>query len=304
MTKHLAAAVGSVLLTAVPPRPGIAETTIAPVVQETGHPAGVGVIRIALDPQDHGIGRSAAAAMTAQAGGRAPPERPPAAQGSPRVTFEPSGGDFLITVQMEGASRATLRQDGREVLVSFPHPLPDFNAQTLQDQAVGLLEGVNVGFDTLLLRLTPGVTVTRMDEAGGLRLVVQPEAGAAGAAAPPGEPITRGEQGRRTTPAPARRPAAGPERTGLRRPPTVRRPDPGDAGEPGADERARRPRTGQRALAPGAGAVSKGAGARSGKPVRRGRHCSDRSYARRRVCEPISSTARRMAARGPGFRSR
>ena len=92
------------------------------------------------------------------------------------MTFEPSGGDFLITVQMEGASRATLRQDGREVLVSFPHPLPDFNAQTLQDQAVGLLEGVNVGFDTLLLRLTPGVTVTRMDEAGGLRLVVQPEA--------------------------------------------------------------------------------------------------------------------------------
>jgi hypothetical protein len=189
MTKHLAAAVGSVLLTAAPPRPGIAEITIAPVVQDVGNPAGVGVVRIALDPQDHGIGRSAVAATTVPVAAGAPGTSA-RAQGTPRLTYEPSGGDFLITIQMEGASRATLRQDGREVLVSFPRPLPDFNAQTLQDQAVGLLEGVNVGFDTLLLRLTPGVTVTRIDEAGGLRLVVQPEAGASGTATPTGEPIT------------------------------------------------------------------------------------------------------------------
>ena len=92
---------------------------------------------------------------------------------------------------MEGASRATLRQDGREVLVSFPHPLPNFDAQALQDQAAGLLEGVSVGYDTLLLRLPPGVSVARMDEDGGLHLALQPNPGAAGAATRPVSPSRR-----------------------------------------------------------------------------------------------------------------
>ena len=66
MTKHLAAAVGSVLLTAVPPRPGIAETAIAPAVQEAGQSGRSRCRQDRTRPQDHGIGRSAAAAMTAQ----------------------------------------------------------------------------------------------------------------------------------------------------------------------------------------------------------------------------------------------
>jgi hypothetical protein len=110
------------------------------------------------------------------------------------VTFEAADGGFVITVLMEGASKATLRQDGREVLVSFSHPLPNFDAQALQDQAVGLLEGVSVGYDTLLLRLTPGVSVARMDEAGGLQLALQSTPGAARAATPPGQPVTEADK--------------------------------------------------------------------------------------------------------------
>lgn len=208
MTKRLAVAFGSVLLTSLHAKPGVAQaatvaaageaanatamelrkgpiqgdgpaprTRLAAIAPGTIAPGtiapGADTVRIALDPQTGTTARG---------------------QGSPRVTFEASGGDFLINVVMEGASKATLRQDGREVLVSFPHPLPDFNAQALQDQAVGLLEGVNVGFDTLLLRLTPGVAVTRTDEAGNLRLVVQPASGAAGGEPQPGQPVTEADK--------------------------------------------------------------------------------------------------------------
>jgi hypothetical protein len=198
MTQRVVLATGLAVLASLHARPGSADTAPVPAVRKGVTPAkvearanaaGVDVIRIALGPLNDGSGAIAAATAPATPDASGMRAR---GQGQPRVTFEAAGGDFLINVLMEGASKATLRQDGREVLVTFPHPLPNFNAQALQDQAVGLLEGVSVGYDTLLLRLTPGVSVARMDEESGLRLALQPNAGAAGAA--PGQPVTEADK--------------------------------------------------------------------------------------------------------------
>ena len=90
-----------------------------------------------------------------------------------RVTFGPTEQGFLLTIDMPGASGARLRRDGREVLLSFPRALPQFDASALQRRAEGLLAGVSVGFDTLLLHLEPGVAATRVDSGGSLRLLLQ-----------------------------------------------------------------------------------------------------------------------------------
>jgi hypothetical protein len=202
MTQRLVLATGLAVLAPMHTRADSVDTTPAPAtavrkgvapaaVESAGNAAGVGVIKIALEPRDDRSGAVAAATAPAAPEASGTPAR---GQGKPRVTFEAADGGFVITVLMEGASKATLRQDGREVLVSFSHPLPNFDAQALQDQAVGLLEGVSVGYDTLLLRLTPGVSVARMDEAGGLQLALQSTPGAARAATPPGQPVTEADK--------------------------------------------------------------------------------------------------------------
>ena len=90
------------------------------------------------------------------------------------VTFERTGDGLLIAIQMAGAAATKLAQSGAEVLLSFPRALPSFNTQSLLDQAHGVLEGVSVGFDTLLLQLAPGIAVSRTDAPNSIRLALQP----------------------------------------------------------------------------------------------------------------------------------
>jgi hypothetical protein len=90
-----------------------------------------------------------------------------------QIAFGPTDGGYSITIQMPAASAATVESRGRELLLAFPHALPQFNAPALQESAAGLLEGVSVGFDTMLLLLAPGVTVHRADVDGSLRLLLQ-----------------------------------------------------------------------------------------------------------------------------------
>jgi hypothetical protein len=101
---------------------------------------------------------------------------------------------LLIIVPMQAAGQVTLTQDGREILVSFPHPLPEFNAQALQDESSGLLEAVSVGYDTLLLRVSPGVTVSKTAEQGDVRLTVQPTTGGTGSEVLPAEAATESDK--------------------------------------------------------------------------------------------------------------
>ena len=144
-------------------------------------------------------------------------------------SFAPRDGGLLIIVPMQAAGQVTLTQNGREILVSFPHPLPEFNAQALQDESSGLLEAVSVGYDTLLLRVSPGVTVSKTAEQGDVRLTVQPTTGGTGSEVLPAEAATEIRQGRRATPAHAGRPAHGADRPGLGSARPVRRLDPDDA---------------------------------------------------------------------------
>lgn len=141
-----------------------------------------GAIRIVLGQQELGAARGQLAAAT-----------PPAARGG-RVSFAPRDGGLLIIVPMQAAGQVTLTQDGREILVSFPHPLPEFNAQALQDESSGLLEAVSVGYDTLLLRVSPGVTVSKTAEQGDVRLTVQPTTGGTGSEVLPAEAATESDK--------------------------------------------------------------------------------------------------------------
>jgi hypothetical protein len=79
----------------------------------------------------------------------------------------------LIDIPMPRASGVMLRQQDREVLLSSPQALPPIDVRALQDCAANLIEAISVGYDTLLLSLAPGVTVTRTNVQGGLHLVLQ-----------------------------------------------------------------------------------------------------------------------------------
>ena len=145
----------------------------------TATPAGeAGGIRIALDGQQPNAARGGPAATTT------PSPR------IDRVSFASEDGGLLITVPMQAAGQVTLKQDDRDVLVSFPHPLPDFNAQALLDQATGLLEAVNVGYDTMLLRLAPGVAVSKTTEQGTVQFALHPTQAGVGGETQSAEAVT------------------------------------------------------------------------------------------------------------------
>ena len=83
------------------------------------------------------------------------------------------GGPGQVLIDWPGGSVATLRREGREVLLSSPRALPSIDGQALMDCAAGLLEGVSLGYDTLLLSLAPGVTLSQASAGTGLHLVLQ-----------------------------------------------------------------------------------------------------------------------------------
>jgi len=83
---------------------------------------------------------------------------------------QPADRQVLVDIPTRDAAEATLRREGHEALLSFPHALPPIDARALQECASGLLEGVSVGYDTLLLTLAPGATIARTDAERGLRL--------------------------------------------------------------------------------------------------------------------------------------
>ena len=144
MTPRKATAISFALLALLHVRPSSSQAEIGSSPGTAASAGEPGAIRIVLGKQDSSTARIDLAATT-----------PPASRSS-RVSFAPEDGGLLITVPMQVAGQVTLRQDDRDVLVSFPRPLPDFDAQALLDQAPKLLEAVNVGYDTLLLRLAPG----------------------------------------------------------------------------------------------------------------------------------------------------
>jgi hypothetical protein len=80
-----------------------------------------------------------------------------------------------IIILLPQTTKATLRWEGREALFIFSSALPPIDAQALKDCAAGLLQGVSVGYDSLLLSLIPSVTLTHTQSEVGLHLILQPD---------------------------------------------------------------------------------------------------------------------------------
>ena len=73
-------------------------------------------------------------------------------------------------ILLPGLADASSRQTGREVLLAVPGTMPPVDAAALAACADGLLQGVSLGYDTLLLTLAPGVTLATRSVAEGLQL--------------------------------------------------------------------------------------------------------------------------------------
>ncbi|MDO9711749.1 hypothetical protein [Paracraurococcus lichenis] len=95
-----------------------------------------------------------------------------------------------VTLLLPGTAGATLRQEGREALLAFPRALPPIDAPGLMARAAGLLDGVSLGYDTLLLTLAPEVTLTLEPGRDGLQLRLVRAPGTA-SASPTDEPAAR-----------------------------------------------------------------------------------------------------------------
>ncbi|MBV8399535.1 MAG: hypothetical protein JOZ17_12455 [Acetobacteraceae bacterium] len=195
MTSRLLTAVGVACLAAIASGPARAgdETAFAPEAADDAEgpladpfsgipPALQAISFVNSDDSRNEIDRDASAGEPlSEAAATGPETRVAAAVSSskpgrgsgPQVTFGRADGGFEVTVQMPGASEVSVRPNGRELLLTFPHALPQFDASAMQENAGGLIDGINVGFDTVLLMLAPGVSFERTDEAGRFRLALQ-----------------------------------------------------------------------------------------------------------------------------------
>ncbi len=97
---------------------------------------------------------------------------PARATRSATVSFGPAESGFAITIEAPGALRATIREEGQDLLISFPGPLPRLDAAALQEEAAGWVEAVNTGYDALLLQLAPGVVASRAGDGRRLRILL------------------------------------------------------------------------------------------------------------------------------------
>ncbi len=104
---------------------------------------------------------------------------PPAAEPQSLV-YEVALDSVLISIPHGASERNVLRQDGRDILISFATTVPAFDAPTLQARSAPWVEGVSVGYDSLLIRLAQGVKVTVTNGASGLVLKIEAMSGEAG----------------------------------------------------------------------------------------------------------------------------
>lgn len=110
----------------------------------------------------------------------------PAPDSAPReLRYEPAGDGFTITIRGAVGASAIVLQERRDLFVSFAKVAPAFDPLDLQRRAAAWLEGVSVGYDSLLLRLAPGVSVRIEAEDAILTLTLSLDAGAVTSAEAP-----------------------------------------------------------------------------------------------------------------------
>jgi tetratricopeptide (TPR) repeat protein len=75
------------------------------------------------------------------------------------VAYGPISGGFALTLTSVEGNEIELRREGLNLIVTFARAVPAFDAAALQTQTAGWLDGVSVGYDALMLRLSSGVDV-------------------------------------------------------------------------------------------------------------------------------------------------
>jgi hypothetical protein len=78
-----------------------------------------------------------------------------------QIVFQYTNNTLKISFPNAPTNPTTIRQDGRDLLLSFSVITPTFDASALQRSAKQWIEGVSVGYDSLLLRLTPKTRVVK-----------------------------------------------------------------------------------------------------------------------------------------------
>ncbi|WP_448189943.1 tetratricopeptide repeat protein [Azospirillum sp. sgz301742] len=73
-----------------------------------------------------------------------------------------------------GAVKAEHTQDGRELVLRFSRPIGDARVEAISERLTGWVDGVQYGYDSLLLVLAPEVTATVTDTRGGVRVAFAP----------------------------------------------------------------------------------------------------------------------------------
>ncbi len=83
----------------------------------------------------------------------------PSPDSSTSLVYETSDNKLIINVPSSPFKPTEVRQDGRDLLITFPIIAPTFDAFNLQSRAKRWIEGVSVGYDSVLLRLAPNTRV-------------------------------------------------------------------------------------------------------------------------------------------------
>lgn len=82
--------------------------------------------------------------------------------------------DLEIQVLSVRPQLVSIESDGREMLISFPDPMAETDSAALLRNGAGWLDGVEFGYDTLLLRLSRPADVAINRNGGDIRVVVTP----------------------------------------------------------------------------------------------------------------------------------
>jgi hypothetical protein len=82
-----------------------------------------------------------------------------------QVVYEIKDSTLVVNVPTSTTRPTSVQQDGADLLLSFKLPIQSIDAQTLLSRTTPFIIGVNAGYDSLLLRVAPGVRVSAANTA-------------------------------------------------------------------------------------------------------------------------------------------
>ncbi|PWC43140.1 tetratricopeptide repeat protein [Azospirillum sp. TSO22-1] len=107
-----------------------------------------------------------------------------------RIAAERQEAAASLVLSWPGAVKAEHAQDGRELTLRFSKPIGDARVDAIAERLSGWVDGVQYGYDSLLLVLAPDVAATVGVDRDGVRVAFAPAPRAAAPSAPSAEDQT------------------------------------------------------------------------------------------------------------------